>query len=529
VADAEIFVFLLLAVAVLAGVALRSGIPYPVALVLGGLALGLAPGVPAPRLDPDVIFFAFLPPLLYSVAYKASVYELRAYAREIGLLAVGLVFLTMVAIGVVAHVLVGLDWAPAFVLGALLAPTDPVSATAVFERLGVHGPVATILEGESLVNDATGLTGYNLAIGAVGMGVLSAGDVALELVAVVAGGVAIGLVAGWLASQVRRVARDPALDVTLSLLTPFVAYVPAEVVGASGILAVVVAGVYAGSHSLDLVGPDLRLRAASFWDSISFLLNGGLFLLIGLQLPSIVSAIPDARILTLAGHAVALAGVLLVVRFAWMLGIPAAYRALRVVGVRGVRTTLRERVVIGWSTMRGGVSLAAALAIPITAHGERFPDRERILFLAYAVVLITLVAPGLTLSSLVRRLGLSAGGTHRDDDVEARIRITRAALEHLNSIADEDGPPESVVERLRATYDARLARLDARAEHGTEQEGEAADEVRESARLQVQLIEAERETLKAMRRERAVAPDVLREVERELDLDESRVRARIRL
>lgn len=524
-AEVQVVVGLLLAVAVLAGASLRTGVPYPVALVLGGLAIGVLPGVPAPELDPDVVFFVFLPPLLYTAAYGSSVFELRSYAREIGLLAVGLVLLTMVAVALVAHVAAGLGWAPAFVLGALLAPTDPVSATAVLRRLGVRGSSGTILEGESLVNDASGLTAYKLAIAALGAGLGTPLEVGGRLVLTVAGGVAIGLLAGWASGWLRRFVRDPSLDVTLSLVTPFVAYVPADAAGASGVLAVVVAGVYAGTHSLDHVEPGLRLRNTGFWDSVWFLLNGLLFLLIGLQLPQVLERIPDGELPSLVGEAAAVATVMVLVRMAWMAGVPALYAAFRPLGVRAVRTRRSERTVIGWSGMRGGVSLAAALAIPMD------PARDRLLFLAYVVVVVTLVLPGLTLQPLVRRLGLAGDpDAERAEDVTARLRITRAALERLAEAASGDAPPtDAVLDRLRATYEARVRRLEAREDPEGDLDAESAAEVRAAASLQVAMIEAERDELRAMRRERTVPLDVLQEVERELDLDESRVRARVRL
>src|SRR3954469_8606677 len=272
--NAEVFVFLLLAVAVLAGLGLRSGVPYPVTLVVGGLVIGLVPGLPSPALDPDVVFFAFLPPLLYSAAFTASAYELRAQARAIVTLATGLVILTMAAVAAVAHSVAGIPWAPALVLGAVLAPTDPVSAAAVIHRLGASSRIETILEGESLINDGTGLTAYKLAVAvAAGGHAGSAGHIGLKFVGVAAGGVAIGLAVAWLFGRLRSIVSDPSLDVTLSLVTPFAAYVPAERVHVSGVLATVAAGVYIGTRSLDLVEASNRLRTLSFWESASFLLN----------------------------------------------------------------------------------------------------------------------------------------------------------------------------------------------------------------------------------------------------------------
>jgi Na+/H+ antiporter len=520
-ADAQVFVFLLLAVAVLAGLGLRSGVPYPVALVLGGLAIGLTPGLPSPALDPDVVFFAFLPPLVYSAAFTASAYELRAYARPILTLATGLVLLTMVAVAAAVHFAAGIPWAPAFVLGAVLGPTDPVSASAVMQRVGASTRLETILEGESLINDGTGLTAYKLAVAvAVGGDAGSAGGIALHFVAVAAGGIAIGLAVAWAFGRIRSFVNDPSLDVTLSVVTPFAAYVPAERVHASGVLAVVAAGVYIGARSLDLVEASNRLRTTSFWESAAFLLNGLLFVLIGVEVPHIVSGIAGADVLSLAGHALLVTAVVVGVRMAWTLVVP----AVSPFG-RDDRTPVAERIVLGWSGMRGGVSLAAALAIPLSAGAAPFPDRDRIIFLAYAAVVLTLVVPGLTLAPLLRALGLGESETHRRAAADARLRVTHAGLERLEQLAADDGAPETSVARLRDRYEARLRRLEARADAaGHDDEREV--HLRQTARLQAEMIAAERDVLRRMRRERAFPADVLRDLERELDLDESRLHAR---
>src|SRR3954471_4574629 len=318
VADVELFIFLLFAVAVLAGVGLRSGIPYPVALVLGGLVIGLVPGSPTPELDPDIVFFVFLPPLLYAAAIAVSTHELKENWAPISLLAVGLVLVTIAAVAAVANAVLGIPWAAAFVLGAVLGPTDPVSAAAVLDRVGGADRTKTILQGESLVNDASGLTAYRIAVAAVGGSAGSAFGIGFEFVYVAAGGIAIGLVVGWVFAHLRRIVTDPSLDVTLSILTPFMAYIPAEEVHLSGVLAAVAAGLYVGSRSLDIIEPGTRLRTLAFWDSASFLLDGLLFVLIGLQVPSIIERIDDADLLTLSGYALLIFAVVMGVRALWM-------------------------------------------------------------------------------------------------------------------------------------------------------------------------------------------------------------------
>jgi monovalent cation/hydrogen antiporter len=515
----EVFVFLLFAVAVLAGLGLRLGVPYPVALVLGGLVIGLVPGLPSPQLDPDVVFFVFLPPLLYAAAVTTSGPELRANARPIAGLATGLVIATIAAVAAVANLALGIPWAAAFVLGAVLGPTDPVSAAAVLDRLGVTGRTKTILEGESLINDATGLTAYKLAIAAVGTGAGSALHVTASFAGIVAGGIAIGLVAGWVFARVRALVTDPSLDVTLSVLTPFVAYVPAEAAHVSGVLATVTAGVFISVRSLDILAPGTRLRTLAFWESTSFLLDGLLFLLIGVQVPQILQRIAGANALSLAGQALLVIAVVIAVRLVWMLLVPPLTNS---------PTTPPERVAIAWSGMRGGVSLAAALAIPLREHGHLFPDRDLVLFVAYTTIVFTLVVPGLTLAPLLKRLGLAESAARLRADAEARLRLTHAALERLEDLAASGDFPEHLVTRLRDRYESRLERLEQRVESGHEHDDHDTD-VAVSARLLAAMIDAERDVLRELRAGRAFPAEVLQEVGHELDLDESRLHARIRL
>jgi monovalent cation/hydrogen antiporter len=509
VVGAEILVFLLVAVALLAGFGLRYDVPYPIVLVLGGLALGFAPWLPAPDLDPDVVFFAFLPPLLYAAAFQASAYELRAYALPISLLAVGLVLVTLVAVAAAAHWVADVPWEMAFVLGAVVAPTDPVAATAVLRRVGAPVRIQTILEGESLVNDGTGLTAYGVALGAVGAAGLSVAGVALDFVTTAAGGIAIGLVVGWVVGRLRQATQEPSIDVVLSVLTPFAAYVPAEKIHVSGVLAVVTAGVYIGTRSLELSQAGARLRTLAFWQASEFLLQSLLFLLVGLQLTNLVEGIEDARLLTLAGYGLALALVVIGVRLVWMSVVPAVSH-LRMVSREP--TPPRERIVLGWSGMRGAVSLAAALAIPADA-----PARELVILLAYVVVLLTLVVPGLTLAPLLNRLGLVRDEERRREEVEARLRLTHAALEKLDSMDEHE-----VVEPLRDRYRNRIERLKDRLDAA----GGHPDHNIDAAEAQIAALEAERDVLAELRREREFPAELLRELEAEIDVDEARVRSR---
>jgi monovalent cation/hydrogen antiporter len=511
VAGAEIFVFLLVAVALLAGFGLRYDVPYPIVLVVGGLALGFVPWLPEPDLSPDLILFAFLPPLLYAAAFEASAYELRANAVPISLLAVGLVLATLLAVAVAAHHVAGVPWAMAFVLGAVLGPTDPVAAAAVLRRLGAPTRIQTILEGESLVNDGTGLTAYGIAVSALGAAAITVHGVLLEFVVTAAGGIAIGLAVGWVIGRLREATREPSIDVVLSLLTPFAAYVPAEQIHVSGVLAVVTAGVFVGTRSLELSHAGARLRTLAFWQSLEFLLQGLLFLLVGLQLTNLVDGIEGARLLDLAFEAVVIALVVIGIRLLWMTVVPAVWH-LRIVSREP--TPPAERLVLGWSGMRGAVSLAAALAIPVDA-----PARDLVIFLAYVVVLITLVVPGLTLGPLLARLGLARDEERRREEVEARLRLTRAALERLDAMHEDRS---DIVEGLRDRYRSRVDRLEDRLNAAGGHPQHNVD----AAEAQLEALDAEREVLAGLRRDREFPAELLRELEAELDVDEARVRSR---
>ena len=456
-AEIELFVFLLFAVAVLAGLGLRSGVPYPVALVLGGLVIGLVPGLPSPELDPDVVFFVFLPPLLYAAAITVSAHELKANWAPIALLAVGLVLVTIAAVAAVANAVLGIPWAAAFVLGAVLGPTDPVSAAAVLDRLGVTGRAKTILQGESLINDGTGLTAYRIALARSARAPAPRSTSRSSSPRSPRAGSRSGSPSAGSSRICGGSSPTRRWTSTLSVVTPFIAYVPAEELHVSGVLAAVVAGLYIGSRSLDIIEPGTRLRTLAFWESTAFLLDGLLFVLIGVQVPTIIERIEDANELTLAGYALLITAVVFGTRFLWMLVVPAVLPS---------KTTRPERVVIAWSGMRGGVSLAAALAIPV----EGFPQRDLVVFVAYAVIVLTLVVPGLTLAPLLRALGLGESEEDRRKDAEARVRITQAALERLDEVGGE--APEHVVQRMRDRYGSRLERLEARLEGDHDEHGQ---------------------------------------------------------
>ena len=513
----EKLLVLLAAVVVLAGVARWTRVSDPVVLLLGGLALGFVPGVPSPELDPDVVFFVFLPPLLYSAAFLATGPDLREHAPSLGVLAFGLVLATACAVAAVAHYVAELPWAVAFVLGAILGPTDPVSATAVVQRLGAPRRIETLLEGEALINDGTGLTAYTVAIGVVGAGTFSLLSSAGKFVLVAAGGAAIGAAIGWAASFVRRRSSDANLDIATALLTAYAAYIIADRVGTSGILATVAAGIVVQWRSETFSAPAARLQSQGFWELVTFLLNALLFLLVGFQFSAVVDGIEGRDALTLAVAALAVAVAAVALRIAWML-VMTPFVARAADGDPDRPTLRREQVVMGWSGMRGALSLAAALAIPLRTGGQPFPERSLVIFLTYTTILLTLVPAALTLPALLRRLGLAQSDARRRQATEARRRLAHAALERIEGLAGHEELPEPAANRLRGIQEARLQRLEA----ALDGDREGPEEPGAERRARRELVAAQRRELAQLRRD-GLPADTAREIQRELDLEESRL------
>ena len=536
----ELVVFgLLVAVAGLVLLSDVLEVPYPIFLVLGGLALGFIPGVPEIELAPELVLLIFLPPLLYVSAFFSSLRDLKANIRPIGLLSVGLVALTTVVVAGVAHFVVGLSWPVAFVLGAIVSPTDPVAATAIAERLGVPRRIVTVLEGESLINDGTALVLYQMAVRVVMFGIaFSFLELGLRFVVGVAVGVAIGLLAGYLVAAVRRRIENPLVEITISLFTGYAAYLPAEelnaLVGipASGVLAAVTAGIYLGWVSPRLTSPGTRLQAYSLWEILTFMLNSLLFVLIGLQLPAILEGISeDYSPATLALYAMVVCLAVIAARFVWIF--PATYLP------RKVSRRLRERdpsppwqnvAVIAYAGMRGAVSLAAALALPL-----EFPGRDLVLFLTFCVIFVTLVGQGLTLRPLIRWLDIHDDGASEKEEIKARLLAAEAALARIDELVEEDWVYEDSAERMRGMYGYRRRRFATR--HATATDKRVADfaadldgddedyETRSEAfqRFRRELLEAEREAVLRLRSEGRIGDEVMRKVERDLDLEDSRL------
>jgi monovalent cation/hydrogen antiporter len=519
--------FLLVLMVAVGGLSILAGalrVPYPIVLVLGGLGLGFVPGVPRAELPPDLVLILFLPPLLYQAAFFSSPRDLWAQARPITLLAVGLVLATMSAVAVVAHALVGgLPWAAAFVLGAIVSPTDPLAATAIARRLGVPRRLVTVLEGESLVNDAGALVAYRLAVAAVVAGSFSLWEAGLRFVAGAAGGVAIGLAVGWLIAGARRRIEDPVTEIVLSVVTGYAAYLPADRLGASGVLAAVTAGLYVGWRAPQLSSPSTRLLGFSFWEVLVYLLNAILFVLVGLQLHPILSGVSGQRAAVLLGQAALVSAVVVATRIVWGFTVPYLVRMLdRRPAQRLRRVGARERLVAGWSGMRGSVSLAAALALPLqTSTGRPFPQRNLIIFITFGVILATLVGQGLSLPWLIRRLGLHRDDSEEQEELRGRLRATDAALGRLEELAAEDWTREDTVERMRGLYQFRRRRLKARG--GYLADDGAQDRSLAYQRLVREVLGAQRREIVRLRDQGEISNEVMHRIERDLDLEDARL------
>jgi monovalent cation/hydrogen antiporter len=512
-----LLLMLMVAVGALSVLACLVRVPYPILLVLGGLVLGFVPGVPRAELPPELVLVLFLPPLLYQAAFFSSPRDLRADARAITLLAVGLVLATMGAVAVVAHELVGLPWAAAFALGAIVSPTDPLAATAIARRLGVPRRLVTLLEGESLVNDATALVAYRIAVAAAVGGSFVAWEAGLRFLAGVAGGVAIGLLVGWLVAEVRRRLDDPPVEIVVSVVTGYAAYLPAERLGVSAVVAAVTAGLYVGWRAPELASPGTRLLGFSFWEVLVYLLNAILFILVGLQLHPILSELSDSSVATLVGQAALVSAVVIAVRLGWEFTVPYLVRALdRRPSQRARRSGPRERLVVGWSGMRGAVSLAAALALP-----EDFPQRNQIIFVTFAVMLATLVLQGLSLPWLIRVLALHRDDSEAREELRGRLRATDAALARLEELTAEEWTREDTVERMRGLYQFRRRRLKARA--GYLADDGSQDRSLAYQRLVRELLEAQRREIVLLRNRGEISNEVMHRIERELDLEDSRL------
>ena len=513
---------LLLAVAAMLVTAPLVRVPYPIFLVLGGLALGFIPGIPTLQLPPDVVLIAVLPPLLYASAFFTSLRDLRANARPIGMLAIGLVIATTTVVAVVAHTAVdSMSWSAAFVLGAIVSPTDPIAATAIMRRLGVPRRIVTVVEGEALVNDGTALVLYRVAITAAVSGMFSVWNASWHFLWSVVGGVGIGLVVAFLIAALRRRLDNPPVEVTIALMTGYLAFIPANAANASGVLAVVTAGVYLGWRTPELTSVQTRLQGVAVFEILFFVLNALLFALVGLQLSHILDVLTGHSAGTLFKYGLLTTAAVIGTRLVWapiFLYLPKLlYR--RPGRERG---TIGHPIVVAWSGMRGAVSLAAALAIPLSTHsGAPFPERDLIIFLTFCVILGTLVFQGLTLPLLIRTFRIEADHLDEKEDAKARIKAADAALARLEELTGEEWVRDDTAERLRGLYGFRKDRFASRFDR--DDDGAIEERSLNYQRLRRELLEAERSQIVDLRRQGVISGDVERRLQRDLDLEDARL------
>jgi len=508
----------LVAIAVLYEIARRIGVPYPTVFVLGGLLLALIPGLPRITLEPDLVLLLFLPPLLFIAATETPTRELRAYIVPIARLAFILVLLTMTAVAVVAQTLVPtMGWAAAFTLGAIVAPTDAIAATSVFRRLGVPRLVTTLVDGEALFNDATALVAYRAGVLAVASGAFILTTAATTFAVAVIGGIVVGLVVGWIAVRVFNRLDDAAVEVVLSTVVPFAAYLPADYLGLSGVLAAVTAGLVIGSRLGKILSARTRVLWLSTWKMIGFVFNGFVFVLVGLQLPSIAEGLAGRDPLFIGAHIAAVCFVVVAVRIAYVFTAARVFPSNPAAVVARSNPVLAKRLtfVVSWSGMRGAVSLAAALALP----GD-FPERDLILLATFGVILVTLVGQGLTLPAIVARLGWDGRELDGDEITAARTAAYGAGLAEIVRLRPIWQGHAPLFDRLESGLSDRQMHL------ATEDEDETAErrqERLEHEQIQLSIISAQRNAVIDLRDRGEVNDDALREIERELDLEELRM------
>jgi Na+/H+ antiporter len=517
-----VFLLLLLFVVAFGALARKLQTPYPIVLVVAGLLLSFVPGIPRISLNPDVVFFLILPPLLYGAAWVTSWREFSYNLVSILFLAFGLVLFTVLGVaGAAPWFLSGFDWRMGFVLGAVVAPTDAIAATSIAKQVGLPKRIVDILEGESLVNDASGLLALEF-----GIAMLVGGETAtvsgglLRLIYLTTVGLGIGLLVGMIVNWVEQRIDHGPIEIALSILVPYATYLTADSIHASGVLAVVACGLYLSRKSSTFFSPGVRLQAWGVWDSLTFILNGLVFVLIGLQLHYVLGGIRGYSMRELLGYGALFSGLLILLRVFWVF--PGAYVSnflrRRLLHQKDRPPPARQVFVVGWTGMRGVISLAAAIALPQTlADGAPFAQRNLIIFLTFSVILVTLVLQGLTLPPLVRALGLAGSEGRNTEEEEARRIILETALSYLEQFREENGgEPDETYHDLEQHCRHRLAALkgDAADVH--------ADHHRQYVKLSRDLLRVERKTAVRLRNEGRINDELLRDLERELDLSEAR-------
>ena len=522
----ETILCLLVAVAALATLARRLHIAEPIPLVLGGLALGFIPAMADVEFPPHVVFLLFIPPLVYLGAFFTPWRDFKSNLRPIMGLAVGLVITTILVVAVVTKAVVHepIPWSVAFVFATIIAPPDAVAVMAITRRLKVPRRVLSVLDGESLANDTVALVAYKMAIAAAVTGTYSLAVAGRQLAWASVGGLLIGLFVGGLIGWLRRRLSDPPVQVTLSLVTPFAAYLPAEAVEASGVLAVVTAGVFISRYSSRFFTAEVRTMAVSFWRVVEFLLNGLAFILVGLQLRKVYFDLGDYPIGELLKDLGAIVLSLIVIRLLWVF--VAAYVPLYVnpwTRRRNWSPPWQQVALIGWAGIRGVDSLATALAVPlVVSGGTPFPSRKLVIFLSFGVIVSTLILQGLSLPLLIRWLKLRADGQDENEEMKGRSAAAQAALRRLEEVAKEAWALPVCVERIRDEYNDRIQRMQARLRH--DGDGHYEEHAALMRRLRLELLNEERRAIINLRDLEVINDDVLRDIEHDIDLEELRVK-----
>jgi monovalent cation/hydrogen antiporter len=522
-----IFLLLMLFVAGFTALARKLQTPYPIVLVIAGLLLSLIPGIPRFALNPDVAFLIVLPPLLFAGAWLTSWRDFVYNLVSISFLAFGLVTFTVLGVAGAAHFYFpGFDWRLGVVLGAVIATTDAIAATSIAKRLGLPQRVVDVLEGESLLNDATGLLALEFGLAIVVAGqtpTVTSGFLRLAYLTVA--GIAVGLLIGAFIHWIEHHIDDGPIEITISIMVPYAAYLAAEAIHASGVLAVVACGLYLGRASAHFFSPAVRIQANAVWSVFTFILNGFVFVLIGLQLPIVREGIKGYGSGSLLLYGALFSALVIVLRMLWVFpGATFAYWIRRhVFHQNEKRPPLRQTFVLGWTGMRGVIALAAALSLPETlADGSPFPQRNLIIFLTFSVILVTLVLQGLTLPVLIRTLGLAGASGPNCEETEARRIMAQAALEELERISkDTEGDSARLYEDLKEHYRLRLSSLP---HEGESEEGADPEAYARFLTLSLELMQVERETAVKLRNSGRINDEVLRQLLQELDLSETRYR-----
>lgn len=525
-----IIVLLLFGISFLGIISNRYKFPFPIVLVLSGVCISIVPGLPVIELAPDVVFIIFLPPLLYGAAWNTSWHEFKANLRPISLAAIGLVIFTTSIVAVAAHWLIpGLDWPFAFLIGAIVSPPDAVAATSVTKGLGLAPRIVTVLEGESLVNDASGLVAYKYALAAITAGNFVLWKASFNFLLVASAGIAIGLLIGYGMYLVhKKFVCDPVIEVTLTFLTPFASYLIAEHFHFSGVLAVVTTGLYLSFRSAEIFTHQSRMMAYSVWEVVVYILNGLIFVLIGLQLRNVMAGISNYPVRSLVIYGAVISLVVIVVRFIWV--IPAALLP-RVLSKR-IREKeafdWRNLVIFGWGGMRGVVSMAAALALPLVLpDGSVFPHRNLVIYLSFCVILSTLVLLGFTLPWMIRKLGVQPYSMAAEE-YEVRTHVVSDTIAHIeeNLSLVQDELLHNIKSKYEVKYN-RLQKTDLPANYFGKGQTLGGNIFNEFTQLQIDLINVERKTLERLHKNGEASEEILRKIERELDLEETRLNMEI--